>query len=311
MLRGRGVAGRQRPAPFGLQIGGFMMSKPLGLASLLLISSALVAPSAARAQAAPAPPSAPDSPQSDPAPQEQSPDVSIPGGGGNDIVVIGRHTPNIIRATPEVVSVLSTADIARTGEGDIAGALSRVTGLSLVGNGYVYVRGLGDRYSLALLNGSPLPSPEPLKRVVPLDLFPTNVIASSLVQKSYSPNFPGEFGGGVINLTTKSAPAESFLTVSGSIGGRSTTTGQLGYTYFGSNSDWTGFDNGTRDPPPALKAFLASGQRIGDGTVDVQAITSQIVTGRNGLIQRNRHLPPDFSASITGGTSFDLGGAAL
>ncbi len=64
------------------------------------------------------------------------------------------------------------------------------------------MRGLGDRYSLALLNGSPLPSPEPLRRAIPLDLFPTDVVASSLVQKTYSPNFPGEFGGGVINLTT-------------------------------------------------------------------------------------------------------------
>ena len=53
--------------------------------------------------------------------------------------------------------------------------------LDVVGSGYVYVRGLGDRYSLALLNGSPLPSPEPLKRVVPLDIFPTSVIASTTI----------------------------------------------------------------------------------------------------------------------------------
>src|SRR3546814_4582117 len=79
----------------------------------------------------------------------------------------------------------------------------------------VYVRGLGDRYSLALLHGSPLPSPEPLKRVVPLDIFPTSVIASTLVQKSFSANFPGEFGGGVNNLTTKAIPAESYLKISG------------------------------------------------------------------------------------------------
>src|SRR3546814_2135077 len=89
-------------------------------------------------------------------------------------------------------------------------------------------RGLGDRYSLALLNGSPLPSPEPLKRVVPLDIFPSNVIDSTLVQKSYSANFPGEFGGGVINLTTKASPRETFMTLSGGIGWDSETTNQLG-----------------------------------------------------------------------------------
>ena len=88
----------------------------------------------------------------------------------------------------------------------------------MVGDGRVFVRGLGDRYSLALLNGLPLPSPEPLSRVVPLDIFPTNVIASSLVQKTYSANYPGEFGGGVINLTTKAVPVEDFLSVSFSMG---------------------------------------------------------------------------------------------
>ena len=82
-----------------------------------------------------------------------------------------------------MLTVLSSEQIARTGDGNIAGALGRVTGLSVVGSGFVYVRGLGDRYSLALLNGSPLPSPEPLRRVVPLELFQTGVIESSLVEK--------------------------------------------------------------------------------------------------------------------------------
>src|SRR5690606_3509576 len=127
--------------------------------------------------------------------------------------------------------------IARTGEGNIAGALSRVTGLSVVGPGVVYVRGLGDRYSLALLNGSPLPSPEPLRRVVPLDIFPTGVVASSLVQKTYSANYPAEFGGGVINLTTKAIPIDSFLTIGAGGTYDTETTSQLGYDYYGSRTD--------------------------------------------------------------------------
>ena len=105
-----------------------------------------------------------------------------------------------------------------------------------------------------------LPSPEPLKRVVPLDLFPTSVIASSLVQKTYSPNFPGEFGGGVINLTTKAIPRENFLTIGGDIGVNGETTNQLGYTYYGSSQDWSGFDNGNRDLQPALARLFARGK---------------------------------------------------
>lgn len=303
------------------------MSKPFRLVSLLLITTALVAPAAAMAQSAPAPArdETPVPPASDPAadtpadpatdaPADDETDISVPGGGfstGNDIVVTGRRSANIERTAPQVVSVLGAADIARTGEGNIAGALGRVTGLSVVGNGFVYVRGLGDRYSLALLNGSPLPSPEPLKRVVPLDIFPSGIIASSLVQKSYSVNFPGEFGGGVINLTTKSVPREPFLDIGASIGGNSETTGQLGYTYYGTKSDWTGFGDGGRNLPPAYKAFLASGLQINDPGVNQQAIAGQFVTARNALLQRNDNLPVNWGANITGGTSWDLGGTEI
>ncbi|NJC07127.1 outer membrane receptor protein involved in Fe transport [Polymorphobacter fuscus] len=263
-----------------------------------------MAPAMVRAQSA-APPAAASPPAAD-VPAEESVDISIPG-ANEDIVVTGRRNANIAKSVPQVVSVLSSADIARTGEGDIAGALSHVTGLSVVGNGFVYVRGLGDRYSLALLNGSPLPSPEPLRRVVPLDLFPTSVISSTLVQKSYSVNFPGEFGGGVINLTTKAIPQERFITIGGAIGGDTVTTNGLGYTYFGSPTDPTGFDNGTRSTPPALAAYLASGERISTGAVDTKPIAGELVNARNALVQRNRHIPANTSATLTAGDSYDVG----
>ncbi|WP_109797403.1 MULTISPECIES: TonB-dependent receptor [Novosphingobium] len=276
----------------------------LRLATTLLLSTAFIAPAISYAQeAAPASDAA-----EQPKPQEEAPEVSIPGG---QIVVTGQRDRNIQRAAPQVVSVLGTAEIARTGEGNIAGALGRVTGLSVVGNGYVYVRGLGDRYSLALLNGSPLPSPEPLKRVVPLDLFPSSIIASSLVQKSYSVNYPGEFGGGVINLTTKAVPKESFVTVGAGGAWDTETTNQLGYTYYGSSTDWTGFDNGQRDLTGRLRAFFASGERLSSGNIDNIALAQGIVNTRNGLTQRIPNMPANGSASLSAGTSFDLGGATL
>ena len=296
-----------------------MTKRPI-FASLLLLSSALVAP-AALAQDAGAGPAADtpsvtaEAPAEDAAQADEEADVSIPGGADQEIVVTGRFTPNVVRATPEVVSVLSSADIARTGEGDISGSLQRVTGLSVVGGGFVYVRGLGDRYSLALLNGSPLPSPEPLKRVVPLDIFPSNVIDSTLVQKSYSANFPGEFGGGVINLTTKAIPREPFLTLSGGIGWDSETTNQLGYTYYGSDTDWTGFDDGTRDVPPLLKAAFASGKPILEGADftkdDLKAIQMELVNAETTLLQQNNHIPVNWSAGITGGTTIPFANGEL
>ncbi len=289
------------------------MTKPR-LLPLLLLSTSLLSPAAAWAQDSTA-----TSGESAPAPDDQSateagdteaaaPDVSIPGGA---IIVTGNRNRNIVRTSPQVVSVLSNEEIERTGEGDIAGALSRVTGLSVVGNGYVYVRGLGDRYSLALLNGSPLPSPEPLKRVVPLDLFPTSIVASSLVQKSYSANFPGEFGGGVINLTTKAIPTESYLEIGGGIGWDTESTNKLSYSYYGSKTDWTGYDNGNRDIPAPLKSYLAGDTPLVSTSDQAKEIGSVLFTGRNSVVQRINKTQPNFSGQINGGTSFDLGGATL
>lgn len=291
------------------------MSKPLSLARLLLISTALSAPAVmaqtdttagdAGGAVAPATPSGTPSAVEQADAESGNVDVSIPGA---DIVVTGRRTTNVSQAAPQVVNVLSAADIKRTGEGDIAGSLQRVTGLSVVSGGYVYVRGLGDRYSLALLNGSPLPSPEPLKRVVPLDLFPTSVIASTLVQKSFSANFPGEFGGGVINLTTKAIPTESYLEIGVGSSANTETSGQLGYTHYGSKSDWTGFDDGTRDVPNLLKQAIGSGMAFSNmPRADLRAIAMSFQNSNTSVVQRTNSLPFNFSGSLNAGTAFDVG----
>ncbi len=289
------------------------------LVSVLLATTTLV-PAHVLAQSAPAAPAGSVvSPQAGrPAEQRADPqvqaeqdqervDVSTPGGnsGGEDIVVIGRNVPNVVRATAEVVNVLSSADIARTGEGDIAGALQRVTGLSVVGNGFVYVRGLGDRYSSSLLNGSPLPSPEPLRRVVPLDIFPTNVIASALVQKSYSVNYPGEFGGGVINLTTKAVPEKTFLQIGGSVGADTVTTSELGYVYDGGKNDWSGFDSGERKVPAFIKQAGKAG--TSPASIDLTSMSNAKTT----LLQRNNQLPANWSGEASFGTSTDIGSTRL
>ncbi len=269
------------------------MSKPLIWETLLVTTALTAGPALAQATQ--------DAAEADVSGEEEV-DVAMPG-----ITVTGVRERNIQKATTEVISVLSTEDIARTGEGDIAGALSRVTGLSVVGNGFVYVRGLGDRYSLALLNGSPLPSPEPMKRAVPLELFPTNVVASSLVQKTYSPSFTGEFGGGVINLTTVSSPKTPFFTASVGTSGDTETTRNLGYDYYGGKYDWTGFDRGNRDIPPALSAFFGSGEQMSSGNVDTGAIASEFVRPDNALVQRIDHVPYNFSANVSAGDAWSVG----
>ncbi|KQN40794.1 TonB-dependent receptor [Sphingomonas sp. Leaf407] len=295
-------------------------------ATLLLLTSQLVAPAvlaqtAAPSAPAPAPATAPpvqtgtqpdpNQPGStiDPATgAETAVEVSSPGfdqGTAEEIVVVGRNIPNVVRATPQVVSVLSEADIARTGDGDIAGALTRVTGLSVVGGGFVYVRGLGDRYSSSLLNGSPLPSPEPLRRSVPLDIFPTSIVGSAMVQKTYSVNFPGEFGGGVINLTSKAIPTKNFVSIGGSISADTVTTSELGYTYAGGKADWTGFDDGTRGVPD----FIRNADK-GTGLIPVDQV-ARLSNARTTLLQQNNQLPANFSGEISGGSVYDIGSDRL
>ena len=103
-----------------------------------------------------------------------------------------------VRASADVKEAISAEEIARSGDSDAAAALKRVTGLTLVEGKFVYVRGLGERYSSVLYNGAQLPSPDPTRRVVPLDLFPAELLEGVIVQKSYSPERPGEFGGGTV-----------------------------------------------------------------------------------------------------------------
>ncbi|HEU0043779.1 TonB-dependent receptor domain-containing protein [Sphingomonas sp.] len=310
------------------------MQRRSAYAALLLLTSQLTAPavlaqtSGGTAAPSPATPPGPTITTTPPAGVDQTPttqsgtaqpgtdaaqapeeevEISAPGASGDvaDIVVVGRNVPNAVRATSQVVSVLSAADIARTGEGDIAGALSRVTGLSVVSGGFVYVRGLGDRYSSSLLNGSPLPSPEPLRRSVPLDIFPTSIVGSAVVQKTYSVNYPGEFGGGVINLTTTAIPKQNFLSFGASISGDDFTTSELGYTYDGGKYDWTGFDDGTRDVP----AFIKNAPN-GSGLVPAAQV-AQLTNAETTLLQRNNQIPANWSGELSGGSVFDIGATRL
>lgn len=291
------------------------MRDRFALGTLLLLTTQLVSP-AALAQSAPSPQTPPATvpPAQTPAAPEEAEaptedvEVSSPGfdqSSADDIVVVGRNIPNTVRATPQVLSVLSEADIARTGEGDIAGALSRVSGLSVVGNGFVYVRGLGDRYSSALLNGSPLPSPEPLRRSVPLDIFPTSIVGSALIQKSYSANYPGEFGGGVINLTTKAVPKESFVTVGGSVGYDSVTTAQRGLVYDGGSRDVFGFDDGTRTIPDFIRNISQSGGLIPTAQV------AQLSGAETSLLQENSQIPVNWAGDVSFGHTQDIGSTRL
>lgn len=155
-----------------------------------------------------------------------------------------------------VTEVLSSEEMSSAGDSTAGDALKRVTGITTVGGRYVYVRGMGDRYSLTLLNKASLPSPDPSKKVVPLDLFPTSMIGSITVQKSYSADLPGDFGGGAVLLKTKTIPTERKRKIQFSLGGNTQSTGKEGLGYQGGSIDFLGIDDGTREIPKEVQQFL-------------------------------------------------------
>ena len=162
----------------------------------------------------------------------------------------------------EYVSDAITAEqISKSTDSNAAEALQRVTGLSVVQGRYVYVRGLGERYSSTQVNGASVGTPEPNKRVVPLDVFPSGALDNIVVQKSYTPDQEGEFAGGVINLNTRDFVEGRSFTQTISTGYSAKAISRKFLTYNGGSLDLLGFDDGTRDTPNLIRK-LAGDKRI-------------------------------------------------
>ena len=150
-----------------------------------------------------------------------------------------------------IANILGSEEMSKKGDSSAASALKRVTGVTLIGGKSIYVRGLGDRYSNIEMNSLPLPSPNPLKRVVPLDIFPSGVIGSMKVQKSASADIPSSFGGGYVDIRTTDNPKEDYVKLFLEVKANS-NTGKTVDTYQGSDSDFLGFDDGYRNINSAI-----------------------------------------------------------
>ena len=172
-----------------------------------------------------------------------------------EIVVLGRFVPGDKRITSEVANLLDEEQVRLLPDTEVGAALSRMTGLSLVRGKYVYVRGLGERYSMTLLDGARVSSPVPFQKTVPLDIVPTSIVRNLLVQKTYSPDLPGDFSGGAVMIRTRATPDVNYLSLKANVGGDSETTGREGLSYRGGLEDNWGFDDGTRSVPANVQSL--------------------------------------------------------
>lgn len=150
---------------------------------------------------------------------------------------------------------ISAKEISRFSAGNAADAMKRVTGASVVDGKYVFVRGLGDRYSSAQLNGQQLPSTDPYRNSMQLDLIPSNLLDNVIASKTFSPDQPGNFTGGNVNLVTKSFPEAFTLSASASMSYNTQSSLKDNFlTHEGGDTDWLGYDDGTRAIPEILQS---------------------------------------------------------
>lgn len=166
------------------------------------------------------------------------------------------------------VDLLGADTISRLGDSTVGDALRRVPGISLVADKFVYIRGLGERYSASFLNGAKIPSPDLTRNVIPLDVFPTSIVESLRVQKSWSPYLPANFGGGSVDIRTKGIPDGFNLYFEFGTAYNSISSGENGLTYSGGGDDKFGTDDGTR----ALSQNIIDATNQLQGDVSVQNI---------------------------------------
>lgn len=203
-------------------------------------------------------------------------DVALEGDTGAEEVVEVEAAPDRSSAASQLLirknaaatgDAVSAQEIAKTPDKNAAEAARRVVGASVVGSKYVYVRGLGERYTNSLLNGTPLPSPEPDRQAVPLDLFPAVILSDLTIAKTFTPDMPGDFAGGSVRINTRELPAAFLLQGTYSISLNTAATFRERLTYPGGSLDWLGVDSGIRQLPEDLPSYklVKTGEKP-DGT---------------------------------------------
>lgn len=165
-----------------------------------------------------------------------------------------RNTENALltlkQKSVSVIDGISSTNFRKIGDSDAAASMKRVTGVSVEGGKYVYVRGLGDRYTKTIMNGLDVPGLDPDRNTLQMDIFPTSLIDNIIVHKSFSAELPADFTGGVINITTKDFPEEKTSSLSFGFGyNPSIHFNNKFLTYKGGATDFLGFDDGTRKIP--------------------------------------------------------------
>lgn len=197
---------------------------------------------------------------------------------------------------------LSAQSIKSSGASNIASAVKNVPGVSIQGGKYVYVRGLGDRYTKSILNGVDIPGLDPDRNTIQMDIFPTNILDNIIVIKSAAAEYPADFTGGVIDIVTKDFPTKANYTISTGFGYNPDMHFNDNYlNYSGSNTDFLGFDDGMRNIP-------VNRYQVIPGTFDNSTVLSNMTNVFNKeLMAKQANSGANFNFGFTAGNQFDVG----
>jgi len=211
---------------------------------------------------------------------------------------------NLQKKSVTLMDGLSLESINATGASNIASAIKQVPGVSVQEGKYVYVRGLGDRYTKSILNGMDIPGLDPDKNTVQMDIFPTNILENVIVLKSAAADLPADFTGGVVNIVTKDFPTQKQMSFSASIGYNPSMHFQDNYlSYEGGGTDFLGFDDGTREIPISPNADVPSPSDSQNNGA-LEGITRSFDPVMAAELQTSK---PDFSLGFSYGNQFDVG----
>ena len=210
------------------------------------------------------------------------------------------------RNSVKLMDGLSLESIKNSGASDIASAVKNIPGVSVQRGKYVYVRGLGDRYTKTSLNGVDVPGLNPDRNTLQLDLFPSSILENVIVSKSSTADQGADFTGGAINIVTKDIPNKEGYSASLGLGYNSDFHFNKNYlTYKGSKTDFLGFDNGLRDNPIPNQQYIPLPQENGEV---VEILTKRFTKN---LAARRETSFMDYNFSFTAGNQFDVGNNKL
>lgn len=217
------------------------------------------------------------------------------------------------RKATTVGDAVSSEQMRRAPDKNAGDVLRRVTGLSVSDGKFVFVRGLGERYSSTEVDGVRIASPEQNKRVVPMDLFPAALLDNIVVQKTYTADRSGEFGGGDVQLKTKDFPGDRVWAFSASQGIHAGLTFKDRLTYASSSADFWGFGADSRGLPGIVNQIAGNRPLTEGGGLGFPGSTLKSVEKQFSNVwtpTRARALPSG-SYSLTYGDQFQLLGRQL